>query len=84
MINQVLKREEIYSGPRLDQAADLILVPFDGYDLKGTVKQSRVFARTDLVGMHTWDDAFFWSAAPPRGEVFITELCAIVLHSFGQ
>ena len=58
MIRKVLKREEVYSGPQLEQAADLILVPFDGYDLKGPLgKSTLVFKGKELVGMHTYDDA---------------------------
>ena len=58
MIQKVLKREEIYNGPHFEQAADLILVPFDGYDLKGNLgKDSLTFRGEELVGMHTYDDA---------------------------
>ncbi len=58
MIQKTLKREEIYSGPQLEQAADLILAPFDGYDLKGNLgKDILTFRGEELVGMHTYDDA---------------------------
>lgn len=58
MIARVFKREEIYSGPQLAQAADLILAPVDGYDLKGNLgKESLTFKGDELVGMHTYDDA---------------------------
>ena len=58
MIQKALKREEIYSGPQFEQAADLILVPFDGYDLKGPLgKNVLTFKGEELVGMHTYDDA---------------------------
>jgi len=58
MIQQALKREQVYSGPQLAQAADLILVPFDGYDLKGHLGQeSLTFRGRELEGMHTYDDA---------------------------
>jgi len=38
-------------------AADLIAIPFDGYDLKMGLAQSEVFVKTELEGMHTYDDA---------------------------
>jgi predicted AlkP superfamily phosphohydrolase/phosphomutase len=58
MIGQALKREDIYSGPQLERAADLILTPVDGYDLKGNLgKESLTFKGDELVGMHTYDDA---------------------------
>jgi predicted AlkP superfamily phosphohydrolase/phosphomutase len=58
MLEKVLRREEIYTGPALDQAADLILVPRYGYDLKGALGRPTLTFKGDaLVGMHTYDDA---------------------------
>lgn len=55
------KREELYHGPYLEQAADLILAPFDGYDPKGTLyKDTLTYKGTELVGMHTHDDAMLY------------------------
>ena len=60
MIEKVLRREEIYSGPLLDRAADLILVPKRGFDLKaGFGKTQLTFKGDALIGMHTYDDAMF-------------------------
>jgi len=61
MIARVLRREEIYHGPLLDRAADLILVPVDGYDLKGALdKTTLTYKGSELVGMHTYDDAMLY------------------------
>jgi predicted AlkP superfamily phosphohydrolase/phosphomutase len=61
MIAQVFRREEIYHGPLLERAADLILVPVDGYDLKGPLsKPALTFKGPELVGMHTYDDAMLY------------------------
>ena len=58
MLEKVIRRQEIYAGPGLDRAADLILVPRYGYDLKGAFgKESLTFHGEALVGMHTYDDA---------------------------
>jgi predicted AlkP superfamily phosphohydrolase/phosphomutase len=40
------------------KAADLIAIPFDGYDLKLGLAGDVVFKRTELEGMHTYEDAF--------------------------
>jgi predicted AlkP superfamily phosphohydrolase/phosphomutase len=40
------------------KAADLIAIPYDGYDLKLGLADSTIFKRTELEGMHTYDDAF--------------------------
>jgi predicted AlkP superfamily phosphohydrolase/phosphomutase len=39
------------------KAADLIAVPYDGYDLKLGLADNVVFKRTELEGMHTYEDA---------------------------
>jgi len=60
MIEKVLRREDIYEGPHLEEAADLILVPHRGYDLKARLHSEAFVSRGALVGMHTYDDAFFY------------------------
>jgi predicted AlkP superfamily phosphohydrolase/phosphomutase len=55
------KREELYHGPYLEQAADLILAPHDGYDPKGPLyKEALAYKGDELVGMHTYDDAMLY------------------------
>ncbi|MEW5802040.1 MAG: alkaline phosphatase family protein [bacterium] len=60
ILDRVVRRDEIYHGPYLDQAADLVAVPRDGYDLKGNIDQTALTGRSELEGMHTYDDAFFY------------------------
>jgi predicted AlkP superfamily phosphohydrolase/phosphomutase len=57
IVEKVLRREEIYAGPYFDEAADLMAIPHDGYDLKASVRQPQFTFKGDLVGMHTFDDA---------------------------
>jgi len=58
VIDKVFFREEIYSGPYLECAADIIAHPKRGYDLKGKVGEISMFGKSHLNGMHTFDDAF--------------------------
>ncbi len=58
IIDKVFYREEIYSGPYLENAADVIAHPVNGYDLKARLDTDKVFENTALNGMHTYDDAF--------------------------
>lgn len=58
IVDKVFLREEIYQGPLLEQAADLIVHPVNGYDLKAAPGNEHIFVRTALDGMHTYDDAF--------------------------
>ena len=60
ILEKVLRREEIYEGPHLEEAADLILVPRRGYDLKARLQSKAFVSKDALVGMHTYDDAFFY------------------------
>lgn len=64
IIERVLRREEIYEGPYLEEAADLILVPSRGYDLKARLYGEEFVSRGAIVGMHTYDDAFFYLNDP--------------------
>ena len=61
IFQQAFKREELYHGPCREQAADLILAPYDGYDPKGPLyKESLTYKGDELVGMHTYDDALLY------------------------
>jgi predicted AlkP superfamily phosphohydrolase/phosphomutase len=60
VVARVVRREDLYRGPHLVRAADLIAVPHDGYDLKGNVAKGELAVRGDLEGMHTFEDAFFY------------------------
>ena len=59
---KIFLKEELYKGPYIDLAPDLVILSNVGYDLKGKVNSHAVFDRTNLVGMHTQHDAFFFSS----------------------
>ena len=60
MVERVMKREEVYSGPCYEQAPDLVVVPLRGYDLKGGLKKESLTCNGVIVGMHTYDDAMLY------------------------
>lgn len=60
IIREVIKKEDIYSGPNFDSAADLIAVPHDGFDLKGNVNKDVFGEKSALVGMHTYEDSLLF------------------------
>ena len=60
---KIFFKEELYHGPYVDRGPDLVILSHHGYDLKGKVNSNRVFGRTNLMGMHTQDDAFFYSSS---------------------
>ncbi len=59
---KVFLKEELYHGPYVNQAPDLVALSHPGYDLKGKVRTDEVFGRSNLVGMHSQDDAFFFAS----------------------
>ena len=62
VVKKVYFKDELFHGPYLSAAPDLVALSNPGYDLKGKVNSSEVFGQTDLEGMHTQDDAFFYSS----------------------
>ncbi len=78
----VFDAEEIYSGPYLSEGPDLIVLSESGFDMKGSVKKKEVFGRSKFQGMHTWDDAFFWSKKERGNDLSISDLANIILDDF--
>jgi predicted AlkP superfamily phosphohydrolase/phosphomutase len=81
VIEHVFERDEIYSGPETPKAPDLVPVGHHGFDLKGTIKEADLFGRTNLTGMHTWDEAFFWSVKEAPSDLNITQLAGIIMEA---
>ena len=59
---------------------DLVAVSKYGYDIKGSPKENELFGNSPLTGMHTWDDAFLWSAEEPPEDLNITDVAQIILQ----
>ncbi|MFH1679299.1 MAG: alkaline phosphatase family protein [Candidatus Eisenbacteria bacterium] len=70
------RAEEVYSGPELVSAPDLVLLANDGFDVKGWMRTGPVFGRSHFTGMHNWDDAFFWSGSPMPDDFDITGIAS--------
>jgi len=82
----VFKREDLYHGPYLEQAADLILAPFDGYDPKGPLyKETLTYKGQELVGMHTFDDAmlFISGRSIPQTRLSVLNVMPTILDLMG-
>lgn len=54
---QVMKKEEVFSGPCMDRAPDIVIDPCDGYDLKAKLGAGHLFEKGPRTGMHTFHDA---------------------------
>ena len=82
VIRKIFHRDEIYDGPYAASGPDMVAVAHPGFDLKAHLGKAEVFAETNLTGMHTYDDAVFWSAEPPPADVKITDLAKLVLANY--
>ncbi len=84
VVRHVFEAEGVYTGPLVSQAPDLLVVSAPGFDLKGSVKKNEIFSPTDLQGMHTWDDAFFWADHHVREDLAIRDLAALIMDHFHE
>lgn len=82
VVRRVFYTEDIYAGPLLAKAPDLIVLGEPGFDMKGSTKKKEIFGRTSLQGMHTWDDAFFLAGGRLGEDLEIADLAQIILRNF--
>lgn len=82
VVRRVFDADEIYSGPCLADGPDLLVLSEHGFDMKGSVNKKAIFDRTNLQGMHTWDDAFFWSNKKRGDDLSISDLAKIIMDDF--
>jgi len=82
VVRKVFFAEDVYSGPLAAKGPDLIVVGEPGFDMKGSVRKKEIFGRTGLQGMHTWDDAFFWSVDDHGDDLSIADVAPIILKNF--
>ncbi|MFQ5640278.1 MAG: alkaline phosphatase family protein, partial [bacterium] len=83
LIKDVIKREDIYEGQNFTTAADLIAVPYDGYDLKGQVNKEVFGEKGPLVGMHTFEDSLLYvrnrTLTPEHNQLWVGDLAPTIL-----
>jgi predicted AlkP superfamily phosphohydrolase/phosphomutase len=57
-IKRIYRKQEVYSGPFLDAAPDLILMANQNFNLKSSLNTSSVASKGIFTGKHTFSDAF--------------------------
>ena len=84
-IPRIFRREELYDGPALDAAPDLVVHFNDGYDPKGALAKTEIFGRSVLTGMHTYADSLFFVNRPgvPTDDLDIIDLAPTILSLMG-
>lgn len=58
IIKSTYRKEQVYSGPCLENAPDLVLIATEGFNLKAKVNVQRLTDRGIFTGKHTQDTAF--------------------------
>ena len=69
VMQEVFLREELYSGPLFESAADIIAVAAEGFNLRGAWKHAECVGTDSMTGAHTRGNAVFYY----RGELTQTE-----------
>lgn len=82
IVQKVFDTEDIYSGPYVSSGPDLIVLSMSGFDMKGSVKKKQIFDRSNLQGMHTWENAFFWAKEHKGDDLVISQLADIIMQNF--
>jgi predicted AlkP superfamily phosphohydrolase/phosphomutase len=57
VIRDVFFKEDIYHGPYLDRAPDLVLLGHYGFDIKSGVTKNALYGTSHFTGMHSQDNA---------------------------
>ncbi len=58
VINRIFTNHEIYKGPYLKNAPDLVLLSNKGYNLRGNLHREEIFESDIYTGKHSYDNAF--------------------------
>jgi predicted AlkP superfamily phosphohydrolase/phosphomutase len=62
LLADVYRREDIYRGPLIERAPDVVAVPARGVQLRGAWRPPPAGATSGLTGTHTRSDAMFWTS----------------------
>ena len=58
VVRDIHRKEDVYAGPHLDRASDLILIAEKGFNLKGSMASKDVVSEGPFTGKHSYPDAF--------------------------
>lgn len=84
IIKRVFMKEELYNGPFINSAPDLVALSNTGYDLKGSINKSTLYGRGIFTGAHTRDNATFFINRPVKeGNINIIDVAPTILRLMG-
>ncbi len=83
VIRDVFFKEDIYEGPWIDLAPDIVINPVDGYDPKGAFGKQALMGTSPVVGMHTYDNAMLFVEGKSIREGSIVDVTPTILDLMG-
>jgi len=87
VMKRIYERDELFSGPLINQAPDLCAQSIYGYDLKGAVNKASLMDREIFTGMHTQDDSTLFINSPANvlrsRKPHITDVAPTLLDALG-
>ena len=69
VIRSIHRKEEIYRGPLMAEAPDMVLTADHGFNLKGKAASDCLHAKGIFTGKHTYDTAFLLAAGCDLGRL---------------
>lgn len=83
-IKEAFFKEDIYFGPCLDDAPDIVVLANEGFDLKGAIKKNEVYGKGVFTGAHTRENAvLFINMSVKAKSVNIADIAPTILSSMG-
>lgn len=64
VIRRVFRKEEIYHGPEMARAPDVVLLAAPGFDLRSGLKSKQIFGEEIFTGKHARDEAILLVYGP--------------------
>ena len=58
VIRDIYRKEQLYSGPYIENAPDMVLVGAEGFNLRANIKAEKLYDKGIFSGKHTQDTAF--------------------------
>ena len=58
VIKHIYRKQDIYAGPYVDDAPELVLIAERGFNLKGAMAAQELTRKGPFTGKHTYEDAF--------------------------
>jgi predicted AlkP superfamily phosphohydrolase/phosphomutase len=85
VVKEIFYKEDIYNGPYLNYAPDLVILANNGFDLKGSLNKKDLTGRSIFTGAHTRNNAIFFAnqKIDPNQPINIIDVAPTILNFMG-